>query len=128
MKNIDDIVVSDLVGLKELSDKFRDYLMVALEYEREEAEFVVDTDFIEPFIAPYIDNEYEGDISVGGKEYEVYSGVSAFENVGMFLDDDVPTFEFYTLFEKATVKDDSLKSYIEARKVYVLQEGEYELP
>lgn len=128
MKSIDNIVSSDLVNLKSLSDKFREYLMAVLEYDEEEAAFVVDMDFADPFLAPYIDNEYEGDVTVDGVEYEVYSGVSAFENVGMYLDDDLPAFEFYTMFEKATIKDDSLKAYKEAKRVYVLQEGKYELP
>lgn len=122
MKNIDEIVAADLVELSALSGRFRVFLMKELEYDREEADFVIATDFADPFIAPYIDYEYEGDIVIDGVEYEVYAGVSAFENVGIFLDDDEPSFEFYTLFDKSTLKDDSLDAYRKAKKFYVLQE------
>lgn len=122
MKNVENLVSSDLVKWEMLAHKFKRYLMNVLDYDKEEADFVIDVDFRDPFVVPYIDYDYEGDVAIDGVEYEVYNGTSAFENVGMFLEDGTPAFEFYTLFDKSTLKDDSLESYKKAKKAYVLQE------
>lgn len=64
MKDVDLIKSEDLAGRDKLCGRFKQYLMKVLSYDSEEADFIIDTDFADPYTAPYVDFEYEGDIEV----------------------------------------------------------------
>lgn len=118
--DIDKLTANNLVDYAVLATAFKKYLMQVLFYDEFEADFVVSTDFENPYDTPFIMQDYEGTISLNGKEYEVRSCKTEFCSVGLFHLASEPPFEFYMLIDLETLPDNTVASYRKARKVYVV--------
>ena len=128
MKDIDlDMLTGEnLVDHAVIAQKFKEYLMEVLEYDDDEADFVLEGDFKNPYDTPFIMQEYEGDVTVDGKDYEVRSCYTDFRACGIFHLDDAPAFKFCMLFDKGTMKDQTVGSYQNAQKKYICLEVDEE--
>ena len=82
--DIDKLTANNLVDYAVLATAFKKYLMQVLFYDEFEADFVVSTDFENPYDTPFIMQDYEGTISLNDKEYEVRSCKTEFCSVGLF--------------------------------------------
>ena len=86
----------------------------------DEADFVVKCDFENPYDTPFILQDYEGDYIVDGKEYEVRSCHTDFCYCGLFHLADKEPFEFYMFFDRETMSDNTVGSYQNATKLYLI--------
>jgi len=118
--DIDLITANDLVDYDTLVQAFKEYLMDVLEYDEDEADFVIEADFENPYDTPFISQEYEGDITVEGIDYEVRFCETDFCSCGLFHLADLPSFAFYMLFDQVSMKDQTVGSYQAAKKKYVI--------
>lgn len=118
--DLEKISEQDLIDHAAIAAAFKKYLMEAFFYDESEADFVVATDFENPYNTPFIVQDYEGQFSIGGKEYEVRSCRTNFGAVGLFHLDAEPPFEFYMFFDLETLPDNSVRSYQKARKMYLV--------
>ena len=119
INDIDNITAADLIEHGELVDAFKVYLKNELSYDEWEVEIAA-TDMDNPYDTPYLVQEYEGNVSIAGVDYEVRSCSTNFRQCGMFHLADVTPFEFYMLFDIATMPDHSVGAYRKSRKVYVI--------
>lgn len=117
--NLDNVTEKDLLSYEAIAAAFKKYLMEVLFYDEAEADFVVSTDFDNPYDTPFIMQDYEGQYAIGGKEYEVRSCHTDFGAVGLFHLAFEPQFEFYMLFDLETLPDNSVGSYLNAQKLYL---------
>ena len=118
--DLDALTGSDLIDHASISKAFKKYLMDVLEYDEGEANFVVTTDFENPYNTPFIMQDYEGEFTVDGKNYEVRSCRTDFCACGLYHLAEVPPFEFYMFFDLATLPDATVGSYEKAKKMYLL--------
>ena len=118
--NFNNLTGKDLIDLAALTEVFKNYLMEVLEYNETEADFVIAADFENPYDTPYIMQDYEGEYTVEGKDYEVRSCYTDFTVCGMFHLEDKPPFEFYMFFDLETLPDDTIVAYQNARKMYLV--------
>ena len=118
--DLDNLTGNDLVDYTVIAAEFKKYLMKIFSYDEAEADFVVSTDFENPYAAPYIMQDYEGVYTVEGKYYEVRSCHTDFRAVGLFHLAKKPKFKFYILFDLETLPDKTVGSYQNARKMYIL--------
>ena len=118
--NFDNLPGKDLIDHATISEAFRSYLMEVLEYDEDEADFVVSTDFENPYNAPFIMQDYEGTYTVEGKNYEVRSCRTDFCVCGLWHLAELPPFEFYMFFDLETLPDTTAGSYQRATKMYLL--------
>jgi hypothetical protein len=117
--NLDNVTEKDLFDYESIAAAFKKYLMEVFFYDESEADFVVSTDFENPYNTPFIMQDYEGQYTIGGKEYEVRSCRTDFCAVGLFHLASEPQFEFFMLFDLETLPDNSVRSYQNARKMYL---------
>lgn len=117
--NLDNVTEKDLFDYEAIAAAFKKYLMEVFFYDESEADFVVSTDFENPYNTPFIMQDYEGQYTIGGKEYEVRSCRTDFRAVGLFHLASEPQFEFFMLFDLETLPDNSVRSYQNARKMYL---------
>ena len=117
--NLDALTGEELLDYATIAQVFKKYLMDVLGYDDGDADFVTRNDFENPYDTPFIEQDFEGDYTIGGKEYEVRSCKTNFMMVGLFHLADVEPFEFYMLFDKETLPDNSVGSYQSARKMYI---------
>lgn len=122
MREIDfsQITENDMISHEILSGAFKKYLMDVIGYDEEEASFVAETDFSEPYDAPYISAEYEGEYDIGSKTYEILSCKTDFCSIGMWQMAENPPFEFCMLIDIETKPDNTIGSYQKASKMYIL--------
>ena len=122
MKEIDlnNIKSEDLVDYSILSEAFKNYLMNVLGYDESEAKFVVSADFENPYDTPYIMQEYAGECCVGEKEYLVRFCYTDFRVCGLFHLEEFPPFEFYMFIDLETLPDNTVGSYMNAEKLYLV--------
>ena len=122
MRNIDldNISSKDLIDYDGISGAYKKYLMDVMGYEEDKADFVIKTDFLNPYDTPYILQDYEGNYTIDGKEYEIRSCRTDFCCVGMFDFADIIPFEFYMLIVKDDLPDDSVATYRKASKMYIV--------
>lgn len=118
--NLDNITGNDLIDYEGIARAFKKYLMDILEYDEDEADYIIKTDFSDPYDTPYILQDYEGIYTVDGKEYEVVSCHTDFCYVGMFEYAELEPFEFYMFFDKETLPDHMVISYRNARKMFII--------
>ena len=117
--DLDKITRDDLLEHKAIAQAFKDYLMDVLEYTDDEADFVVKNDFENPYDTPFIVQDFEGEYTIDGKDYEVRFCQTEFCAVGLFHLADVTPFEYYMFFDKADLKDDRVSTYRKAKKLYL---------
>lgn len=113
--NLSQINYRDLLSHTEIAQAFKDYLMEVLEYNEDDANFVVTTDFANPYDTPFIIQDSEGKCVISGKEYEVVSCRTDFCVVGLFHLADIPPFEFYMFFDKSDLPDHYVSTYRKAK-------------
>lgn len=118
--DLDSLESKDLVEHATLAEAFKTYLMEVLDYDEGEADFVVSTDFGNPYDTPFIMQDYEGQFTVEGKEYEVRFCHTDFCACGLFHLADVEPFEFYMFFDMETLPDNKVGSYQSAKKRYLI--------
>ena len=118
--NLADVKIDDLKTGKQLIDAYAKYLMKTLDYDEEDAMDAATWDFKNPYKTEYVVQEHEGDYEYGGKMYEVRYCRTDFCRCGMFHLQDVPCFEFYMLINKETLPDNTVNSYINAEKMYLI--------
>ena len=117
---LDNLTSKDLIDHKALCEAFKNYLMETLEYDEDEAKFVIATDFENPYNTPFIMQDYEGETTVDDRDYEVRSCHTDFCACGLFHLAELPPFEFYMFIDLETLPDNTVGSYQEARKLYLI--------
>lgn len=122
MREIDlnKITHRDLLDHKGIAQAFKEYLMDVLGYDEFDADFVVRNDFEDPYETPFILQDFEGEYTIDGKEYEVRLCRTDFCTVGLFHLADVKPFEFYMFFDKDDLFDDCVGAYQTAKKLYLI--------
>ena len=117
--NIFKLKVKDLRELDSLSVAFVEYLETVLKMTHGEAEYVAGEDLKNPYCTPYIAIDYEDTVKVGKATYKVYRCWTDFNLCGLFKYSEATPFEFYMLFDEASMPDGTEGSYINAVKKYV---------
>lgn len=118
--DFDNIAGKDLIDYDGISSAYKKYLIDVMGYEEDEANFVINMDFSNPYDTPYIIQDYEGVYKVDGKEYEVRSCYTDFTCVGIFDYAEIEPFVFYMLIDKETLTDSMISTYRNARKMYLI--------
>lgn len=118
--DFDTITAEDFLDHADIAQKFKAYLMDVIGYDEDDADFVTRTDFANPYNTPFIEQDFEGEYTIDGKDYEVRSCKTNFMIVGLFHLEDVQPFEFYMLFDQATLPDNCVRSYQNADKKYII--------
>lgn len=118
--NFNNLTNEDLLDHDAISETFKKYLMDVLGYFEDEADFVVKCDFEKPYDTPFILQEYEGEYTVEGKDYKVYFCHTDFCRCGLFHLADKEPFEFYMFFDLVTLPDNTVSSYQNATKLYLI--------
>ena len=93
---------------------FAKHLMIHLDYDEEDAQEAVN-DFPNPYANPYLLEEQVDDVEIDGVGYQKYSDYTDLSRCGV---DDVPFFCFYTLYRMEDLKTTRVIDYINARKLY----------
>ena len=121
MKTIDfdNIKACDLTDGDGLLEAYKTYLQEVLEYSEFEAEIAA-TDMENPYDAPFVLQEYEGNFTIDGIEYEVRACHTDFCYCGLFYLSDVQPFEFYMLFDTSTMSDGTVGGYSSETKKYLI--------
>lgn len=117
--DLENLTSQDFIDYGAIAAKFKDYLMLVLGYEEYEADFIISSDFENPYDTPFIMQDYEGTFTVDGKNYEVRLCRTDFRLVGLFHLVDVPPFEFYMFIDLDTLPNKSVGAYQNARKAYL---------
>ena len=107
----------DIEGIKEVFGK---HMMKYRGYSEAEAKMAV-YDFPDPYRNPYLIEEYDGDETVDGVDYQVYSDYTDLTRCDI---DDVPPFRFYTLYRKEDIPNHKVGEYMAARKLFRLEESQ----
>lgn len=117
--DLDSITRKDLIDHAAIADAFKDYLIEVLEYDEAEADFVISSDFSDPYNAPFIMQDYEGKYTIDSKTYEVRSCYTDFCAYGLWHLAEYPPFEFYMFIDLETLPDTTVGSYKNAQKLYL---------
>jgi len=118
--NLDKVTISDLIDHEGISRAFKAYLTDILGYDEDEADFVVENDFENPYDTQYIFQDFEGNYVVDGKNYEVMLCHTDFSVMGMYHLCGLEPFEFYMYIDKEDLGDHTVGSYSKARKLYLV--------
>lgn len=62
--DLDNLTGKDLIDHAAISEAFKKYLMEVLEYDEGEADFVVSTDFENPYNTPFIMQDFDLDVAI----------------------------------------------------------------
>lgn len=117
--DLDNLASKDLIDHAAISDEFKKYLMLVLGYDECEADFVIASDFENPYDTPFLTQDYEGVFVVDGKKYEVRFCRTDFCAVGLFHLAYEPPFEFYMFIELDTLNNKTTGAYRKAHKMYL---------
>ena len=122
MKEIDFNTLSenDLTDYDGIAAAFRKYLRKTMRYTVEEANFVVSTDFENPYNTPFVSQDFCCKCNIDGKQYEVRYCHTDFCMCGLYHLAEKPSFEFYMLIDLDTLPDKSVRSYQNANKMYIV--------
>ncbi len=101
----------DLQGIK---NAFAKHLIENRGYSEQEAAIAV-SDFPDPYGLPYLDEEYIGEETIDGIEYEQNASYTSFWKVGI---DDIPMFRFYTYYAVDDIPNHMVGEYMNARKLF----------
>lgn len=110
---------SDLVDVEVLVERFKEYLKKELDYSDAEAEIGA-LDMNDPYRASFVSQDHVGSHKIRMVEYEVRYCRTDFCRCGLFHLADVKPFEFYMLFEKASLKSNTVASYMDANKKFII--------
>ena len=121
MKTIDfdNIKACDLTDGDGLLEAYKTYLQEVLEYSEFEAEIAA-TDMENPYDAPFVLQEYEGNFTIDGIEYEVRACHTDFCYCGLFYLSAVQPVEFSMFFDTSTMSDGTVGGYSSATKKYLI--------
>ncbi len=115
--NISKLKQKDLLDNDALRKSFEAYLGISFDYTPEEAK-IASTDLIDPYSAPYVVQDFEGEYTIDGTVYSVYACRTEFRLCGLFHLAYADPFKFYMFIDKSTLKDQTVGSYIKASKLY----------
>lgn len=118
--DLDKVTGKDLINHDAIAQAFKQYLMEVIGYDAMDADFIVRNDFANPYDTPFIEQEFEGEYTIDGKDYEVRSCKTNFMMVGLYRLADTKPFEFYVLFDKATMANSTVGAYQMADKMYII--------
>lgn len=121
MKNFNfrNLKAEELLELEDLVKRFKEYCKNVLGYSENEAELAA-VDMKTPYDTPYVFEEYEMMLTFENVEYEVRFCYTNFDACGLFYLENVEPFEFYTLYDKSTIKNGTVGEYKNARKKFVV--------
>lgn len=105
----------DLQGIR---DAFAAHLMEYAEYSEGEAEMAV-SDFPDPYRLPYLHEEFIGEETIDGKDYEKNASSTLFQMCGIF---GVPMFRFYTYYLTEDLPNRTVGEYMNARKLFQIDD------
>ena len=117
---LDTLTTNDLVEHDILAQAFKKYLMDILYYDECVADYVVEEDFANPYITPYISLEYVDDLTIADIAYEVFFCKTDYRSCGLCHLDGKPDFSFYMLIDQEAVKNHTVGEYQDASKKYVI--------
>ena len=122
MREIDlnNLTEKDLIDHAAISEAFKKYLMEVLEYDEDDADFVISNDFENPYDTPFILQDYEGTFTIDGKHYSVRSCRTDFTICGLWRLTKLPPFEFYMFIDLDSMPDTTVGSYQNSRKMYLI--------
>ena len=109
---------SDFLDVEGLKKEFKKYAKDVLGYNDFEAELAA-TDLDNPYDAEFIRQEFDGDVTIDGVEYEVRECKTDFCLCGLFEFANKPPFVFYMFFKAEDVADNLVGSYRKAKKKYI---------
>lgn len=109
----------ELIDVDALVHAFEVYLIENRGYSKGEAEIAA-SDMRDPYNAPYIYQEYEGDLHFDAVKYQVRYCKTNFMMCGLFELADLEPFEFYMLIDTTSMPDETVGSYTRAPKKYYL--------
>ena len=121
MRDIDlnSVKPEDLVDVEGLKSAFVQYARKVLKLGKFDAEMAA-MDFNNPYNTQYVIQDYEGDYEIGDATYEIRHCRTDFNYCGMFEWSSKKPFEFYMLFDKETLPDNKVQSYIESKKMFIV--------
>ncbi len=99
---------------KGIREAFAKHLMKHRGYSEEEAALAV-SDFPDPYNLPYLCEEYIGEETIDGVEYEKCASMTAFWRCGM---SGMPEFRFYTYYAIKDIPNHFVQEYMAAKKLY----------
>lgn len=114
-----DLTEKDLVDEAGLVKAFEDYLKRELGYDDLEAALAA-VDMEDAYNIPYVLQEYVDTDVIGQTTYEARYCHTDFCRCGFFHLANVTPFEFYMLFDVATMEDKTVGSYTQAAKKYIV--------
>lgn len=109
-----------LVTNQELIEAFKIYLKRELGYNDDEAKIAA-TDMENPYMTPFIVQEYEEEIELDGIVYEVRSCRTDFSMCGLYYLADLTPFEFDMLIDMTNVEEELVSEYKAADKLFYLK-------
>ena len=105
----------DVDGIK---TAFAKHLMKYRDYSEEEAEMAV-SDFPDPYSLPYLQEQYIGEVTIDGMEYEKCASYTLLFLCGIH---GVPMFRFYTYYALDDIPGHRVGEYMAAKKLYQVEE------
>lgn len=117
--NFKKVSPTDLLSIEELLKEYAKYCCVIFDCNEASGE-VMAADMAEPYDAEFVLQEFEGSYTIGGVKYEVYSCYTDYTLCGWFDLANEEPFEFYMLIDKSTLMDDTVFSYRNASKKYIV--------
>ena len=106
------------LNIDEIKQAFAHHLMKHRGYTAEEADMAV-VDFPDPYSNCYLDEDYIGFCEIDGVSYEQNASSTVLWRAGIH---DVPNFFFYTYYREEDVKSHTVGSYMNARKLFQIDE------
>lgn len=109
----------DLVDVEGMMNAYEEYLKRELGYDDLDAALTA-VDMEEAYDLPYVIQEYVDTYKIGESTYAARYCHTDYCRCGFFHLANVTPFEFYMLFDVATLKDNTVGSYSRARKKFVV--------
>ena len=117
--NFKKVSTADLLSIEGLLKEYAKYCCAVFNCNEASGE-VMAMDMAEPYDAEFVLQEFEGSYTIGGVKYEVRLCRTDFTLCGWFDLANVEPFEFYMLIDKSTLIDDTVLSYRNASKKYIV--------
>ena len=112
---LDDSAFLDQTSLEQA---FSEYMKKVLHFDNESVELFAG-DLRKLYGVPYLTQDYLETITRNGTAYEVRACRANFSVCG-FCSPRTKSFRFYVLFDKSTMPDNTVGSYIDARKLFYI--------
>ena len=119
-KDPDDFTAEDLIDIDALVEAYKKYLMTVRGYDAVDAAIAA-TDMQNPYDCPYVLQDYNGDYTIDGVEYEVRECRVDMTVCGFYYLAGIPKFRFFMLLMMEDLADRKVSTYCDARKKYVLE-------